>query len=937
MKTEIPDLLSLTFQPLYMDGKLFMGFTAGFAFDLAAGRPIEPTAAFAAAMRNLAPGDCLDMGVPKTEAEWLLAGSVFAPGGAPAKNALVTAQIGESRRRLLVESRESFSSLELTWQSTWGCDAENPDGLRPGKSERPPVTDESLPFGAPACMGPRGVWPCRMGRMGTYDSRWLRKNWPGVPDDFDWGFYNLSQPQQRLPKGLNGGENITLCNLNGSFPKIETEVPGVTIYFQFETKERAFRKSPLPDTLWLFPGEMTGLLLWHTVAECGDEAGAGIDKVTLMLDGAETADDAARVHVGVENPEIPVPKAAKEAAGAAAVFAAVGGAAAAGAAEIPQNEVGAGAGNTERPAGEDRKKDTPAAELISENTEKKLPQAAEIEADMLKELDSSLPEINEAFINAGLPPMTEAQVAETRERISLMSKKLAEIQAQAAAAKPLTLEESLKKAGIADSQIKAVQKALDIPIPSTDDFSDKSAWTAAWDSYADEFGAAIGADDKIISSMKNILSSVPVGEAAEKSAGLSSSECTAQLIKVGMEPAAAARFVAALDEDVPTDPQELLRYAAKVERAAGFPAGSMQERIAAVQNKMAELGVFPQGELAANVPAAANIPEAPAQSAEEVFAGIKDEVPKDPVKMTEDVPLSKDSVSELIAGGGSLAGAKLDGLDLSGMDLSGQALNGTSFVNAKLIDARFDGADLTGAVLTAAELGNASFVKADLSGADLSSARIADGDFSDALLVGANIVGASLLGANISNARAQGLSASGADLSRARINGSDFSGADFSGSNFSEADFHNSSADGANFAKADLSKSTFCWGSRARGCNFSGAELSGANWTSSELSGSDFSGVTARGASFTDSDLSSSRWDGADARGGDFSRSVVEGASMRGIDLFRGSLREARASGTDLSRSNLFGADLCRLFTDGHTDLSGADCGQTIIEAREGR
>ncbi len=58
---------------------------------------------------------------------------------------------------------------------------------------------------------------------------------------------------------------------------------------------------------------------------------------------------------------------------------------------------------------------------------------------------------------------------------------------------------------------------------------------------------------------------------------------------------------------------------------------------------------------------------------------------------------------------------------------------------------------------------------------------------------------------------------------------------------------------------------------------------------------------------------------------------------MRGIDLFRGSLREARASGTDLSRSNLFGADLCRLFTDDRTDLSGADYGQTIIEAREGR
>ena len=69
MKTENSELLSLTFQPLHMERKLFMSFTAGFAFDLASGRPLEPGAAYAAAMGALAPGDCLDLGVPKKEAE----------------------------------------------------------------------------------------------------------------------------------------------------------------------------------------------------------------------------------------------------------------------------------------------------------------------------------------------------------------------------------------------------------------------------------------------------------------------------------------------------------------------------------------------------------------------------------------------------------------------------------------------------------------------------------------------------------------------------------------------------------------------------------------------------------------------------------------------------------------------------------------------------
>ncbi len=320
MKTENSELLSLTFQPLYMERKLFMSFTAGFAFDLASGRPLEPGAAYAAAMAALAPGDCLDLGVPKREAEWLLAGSAFVPGGAPAKGTMASVQVGGSGRRLLVESREPFVSMPLTWKNTWGSDAENPEGPRPGGGEKPPVCDEALPHGAPACMGPRGAWPCRTGRPATYDAKWLRENWPGVPDDFDWGFYNLSQPQQRLPKGLDGSESIVLINLNEQFPKIETKLPKAAAVFKFEAGGRSFEKRPKPDTLWLFPGELVGLLFWHAVAECEDEAGAGIENVTLCLelDGEAVTDEAAEAFA--QPPEIPAagaPRAARESAGAA--------------------------------------------------------------------------------------------------------------------------------------------------------------------------------------------------------------------------------------------------------------------------------------------------------------------------------------------------------------------------------------------------------------------------------------------------------------------------------------------------------------------------------------------------------------------------------------------------------------------------------------------
>ena len=940
MKTENSELLSLTFQPLHMERKLFMSFTAGFAFDLASGRPLEPGAAYAAAMGALAPGDCLDLGVPKKEAEWLLAGSAFVSEGAPAKGAVVSAQVGESGRRLLVESREPFASMPLSWKNTWGSDAENPDGPRAGKGEKAPVSDESMPHGAPACMGPRGTWPCRMGRAATYDSKWLRENWPGVPDDFDWGYYNLSQPQQRLPKGLNGGEKITLINLNDKLPKIETKLPKAAAVFKFEAGGRSFEKRPKPDTLWLFPGELVGLLLWHAVTECEDEAGAGIDKASLCLelDGETVTEEAAAAFAAP--PEIPAaesaPRAARETVGAAEAAAAAAGIGVAGAAEASADKSGAEAKgapqaeNVEGNAAPRPQTSAPQAEIAEDSA----PSAAEVRANAYKELDESLPEINAVLAEAGLPPLTPDQVAETKAHIDRLSGKMAEMQAQAAAAKPPTLEESLKRAGASDTQIASVKKALDIPVPSLADFSDQAAWNKAAEAYASEFGAAIGADDKTVASMKNILTSLPAGGTAEKSAPRSSADCAAQLVKAGMEPAAAARLVAVLDEDVPDDPKELLNYATRIEKVAGFPEGSVRGRIENIQKKTDELGVtneiWPGG--AARAKAAAQEPPA-ARADETIIKEAAEKIAKKP----EDLPLTPENLPEILAAGGSVAGAKLDGFDLTGFNFSGLDMKGASFVKAKLDGARFDGTSLAGAAFAAASLSGASFVGADLSGADLASAAAADADFSETVMTGADISGASLAGATLLKVSAGGLKASGADLSEAHISFSDMSGADFSGAKLQKTDFHESCADGAKFAKAVLGGSTFCWGSSARKADFTGARLDGANWTNADAGGADFTGVSARGASFTDCELSSSRWNGADAAGGDFSRSRLEGASMRGANIFGGSMREARASGADLSKSNLFGADLCRMFTNEATDLRGADVGQTVIEARKGR
>ena len=88
MNIDKPDLLNFATQPVDREGRLHQSFTITLGVDLATGRVLPIDQAYAAAMQSLAPGDCLDMGLPKTRAEWLLAGNACAPRGQTASGLL---------------------------------------------------------------------------------------------------------------------------------------------------------------------------------------------------------------------------------------------------------------------------------------------------------------------------------------------------------------------------------------------------------------------------------------------------------------------------------------------------------------------------------------------------------------------------------------------------------------------------------------------------------------------------------------------------------------------------------------------------------------------------------------------------------------------------------------------------------------------------------
>ncbi|MCR5220361.1 MAG: pentapeptide repeat-containing protein [bacterium] len=938
MKTIVPEQLSFAAQPVDWQGRLHQSFTLGLGFDLLTGRTLTPDAAWGAAMQALEGGGLLDTGLPKKEAEWLLAGKACAPEGAPATSLVVDMRVGASSRRLLAEREQPFAALPLTWENTWGTEQENPQGLPPTQVRRAPVTDASSPFGTPACPGPRGAWPCRMQRMGTYNAAWLKNRWPGVPDDFDWAFYNLAQPCQRLPQGIRGDEDFELTGLHPRERRIRGHLPGKTLRLFVQRQGQWHEHAIHADTVWLFPNQLTGLVLWHAMAECTDESGTDIEAVRVELtpEDAPPAEEKPAPAAVAPTPEPAVPEApaAEPSAPAAMSAMAAGGVAATAPQVVPEAPAPPPPTASEPPAAEP---------------------PTDYKAAFSQALDENLDEINAGLAEAGLPPLTPEQVAETRQRLDAMAEQMQAMEAQIAATPEPDLADVLRKAGVSETDIKNVHAALDLPQPDPALCRTPEEWHAAVETYLGLFAGLMHPSESTLNTMRTTLRLQGPGgeEVLEQLAGGPPPKPEDVLAKAGMAPDRASKFLELLDGDIPSDPEGMKAFATQLEQAGGFPPGSVSGKIEAYHAALKEMGF----ELPAAVPDIPETAEPPAAEPAEPEPEAPEAAPSPEAAAPPGAvpPTDRESVLAWLAEGKSLAGLSLRGADLSGLDLSGQDMRGVDLSGGSLAGAQLKGADLSGArlaqtncadavfseaVLVGASLAGAAaagalFLRADLTGANAEGMKAADADFSEAVLNRAVLAKGSFANATFQRAQGEGCDARGADLNGAKLRFCTMPGALFANASLTGADVHECALEKADFSNAVLDKASFCYGTSVAGANLAGASLQGGVWTQVSARGTVFTGCRAAGASFSDGDYTAAVWRGADLRSGDFSRSVLSGADMEGANLFRASLREAELSAARLRGANLYGVDMTRVKMDPGTNLDGADLTNTILAARE--
>ncbi len=220
----------------------------------------------------LYPGDFADY---KMNAEVLVQGTCYAPGGRPVSETEVSVSVGAWSKSLRVVGRRvftdavfgdaftapaPFTSAPLGYEHAFGGPAYpwNPVGKGVGTDELPTVEARGQPVRGrgdklmPASFGPLNpAWPQRAGKRGTqYGAKYQAERAPFYAEDFDWTHFSAAPPDQQLEGYLRGDEELRFRNLHPEARELRARLPGLRIRAFVDDVEGRFREVPLSlDTL----------------------------------------------------------------------------------------------------------------------------------------------------------------------------------------------------------------------------------------------------------------------------------------------------------------------------------------------------------------------------------------------------------------------------------------------------------------------------------------------------------------------------------------------------------------------------------------------------------------------------------------------------------------------------------------------------------------
>ena len=259
----------------------------------------------------------LDAGMPKPNAEVLIAGDACAPADRKVRRLAVDLEIGSIAKRLVVFGRrwwqygsdgplmsepQPFDRVTIGWDNAFGgsgC-AENPVGkgadakgaIRMGRQVELPMIEapeglivdiEQRP--APAGFGPRAEdAPSRLSHAGDYDDAWLRDDFPGPGRGFDSRYWNAACPDQQTTRAFRGDEPFRVTSMHPEHTDLRGCLPGFTMR-AFTRRDDEFRELDVRcDTVWLFPSALMGIVLFRGGLAVADADASDVPHVMLAYE-----------------------------------------------------------------------------------------------------------------------------------------------------------------------------------------------------------------------------------------------------------------------------------------------------------------------------------------------------------------------------------------------------------------------------------------------------------------------------------------------------------------------------------------------------------------------------------------------------------------------------------------------------------------------------
>jgi uncharacterized protein YjbI with pentapeptide repeats len=1009
-----PDLL-LTSSTIPVLGQLRRLFTASLAFSLKpseAGRVLPAQDGWTACLASLEEGLSPDLGVPKPQAEWLMAGSACAPRGTQVQGLPVDVSVGVLHRSFMVSGEcraggiqpappEPFAEMPLDWKHAYGGEglpenprgrgfAQSPGSILPCVHEKSSVAVLTEPQPVPVCPSAMHLDARRFARPGTFDQAWLGRRWPGPPDDFDWSWYSLAQPSQRQAAPFTGLETVSITNMHPDYARLEGRLPGLRLrlFLDYGTPETPDWREvqAQADTVWLFPNQLCGLVLWHASAPTADERSFDILRVAACLEPADQAPQDASGLIAqaiafqqeVQEPEEAThpaeePEEAPEEAPAAV--------------QAPSM-----APPPPPPAPPVPKAPEPPRPETPEET------CARIASEAKKDVPELTEEANKVLKSMGMGPIDPRQVEaqidrQTQQMLSAMKKSQPDF------------HKTMALAGYTPEQADRLVEASLMTPPSPQAFPSPLEYDKALARYADRFAELTGASKDQCSALIGRLRHIDALEAEQAALAKNAAALEETIPQASLDILAKAGFKAdpkaygaALDGLAGSgrSDAELLGSITKLGTALGLDPGAMKGAMAKVfgavrtqayttpdvqgaltlagagfpaqQGAMDRLQALvkspPQGELydlaslarkagvsdprlisliEAADPLPMGKPEAPKPQAPEPKAP----EPEEPAAATEaepapeaaleaPLPEAEEPAPEAppLLDGQHLAGANLAGLALAGAQLAGADLTGADLSGSDLEGADFSGAKLQGARLAGAKLDACDFTEADLTGADLSGARAHDAVFDRAVFLGTAVQGLDARSSRFSGTlfteqELAGASLREAVLSQTRLENRVLAGCDLTGASLEEVWL-----DGCDFEQGQLGMARFDRCS-VSGTSFRHANLAGSSWTRTRGVKADFRNALLANALFEECTFTMTRFTCMSARGCRMLSCDLWGSDLKRADMLGGALRGTKLGKCDLTEASLFDADLYLAGIDSETSFSGANLTRTCLALGE--